>query len=52
MGSQIEKSPTDSSRTQMPDANTKYLAAWSEVNARLQTRDNVFLAFMSLTSVS
>jgi hypothetical protein len=35
----------------LPDANTKYLAAWAEVNVRIQARDNVFLAFISLTAV-
>ena len=35
----------------MPDANTKYASAQNEINARIQTRDRVLLAFISLTSV-
>ncbi len=35
----------------MPDSNARYLGAWGEISARLQTRDRVLLSFITLTAV-
>jgi hypothetical protein len=36
----------------MLDANTKYIAAWGEISARLQSREHVLLLFIAFTAVS
>jgi hypothetical protein len=36
----------------MLEANTKYLAAWGEISARLQAREHVLLSFILFTSVA
>jgi nitrate/nitrite transporter NarK len=36
----------------MIDANTKYLAAWGEISARVQAREHVLLLFIAFTAVA
>ena len=36
----------------MLDANTKYLAAWGEISARLQAREHVSLLFIAFTALA
>ena len=36
----------------MIDANTKYLATWGEISARVQAREHVLLLFIAFTAVA